>query len=101
MGDIEGYDIDYRDGFIGQGSYGSVYKASNKETGEFAAVKKIIIPSHDFESRLKSVRNEISIVQELGFKHQNILRLLTTQEEEDGPRLYIQMVTEYCTLRDL
>lgn len=51
---------------LGKGSFGSVYRAINKRTGEVVAVK--IIPVADDEA-IEDVRREVSILQECENSH--------------------------------
>ena len=53
---------------LGEGTYGIVYKAQNKETGEIVALKRIRL---DNEEEVSDIR-EISILKEL--RHPNIVR---------------------------
>lgn len=58
---------------IGEGTYGVVYKAKNKTTGQFVALKKIRLDL-DTEGVPSTAIREISLLKEL--KHPNIVRLL-------------------------
>ncbi|NXK72413.1 CDK3 kinase, partial [Amazona guildingii] len=58
---------------IGEGTYGVVYKARNKRTGQLVALKKIHLDS-DMEGVPSTAIREISLLKEL--KHPNIVRLL-------------------------
>ncbi|KAJ7316047.1 hypothetical protein JRQ81_002209 [Phrynocephalus forsythii] len=58
---------------IGEGTYGVVYKARNKETGQLVALKKIRLDS-ETEGVPSTAIREISLLKEL--KHPNIVRLL-------------------------
>ena len=55
---------------IGEGTYGVVYKARNKKTGRFAALKKIRLESEEEGVPSTAIR-EISILKEL--RHPNIV----------------------------
>lgn len=57
---------------IGEGTYGLVYKARNRHTNEFVALKKIRLESLDEGTPSTAVR-EISILKQL--QHPNIVRL--------------------------
>lgn len=57
---------------LGEGTYGIVYKAKNKETGEIVALKRIRLDSEDEGVPCTAIR-EISLLKEL--KHPNIVRL--------------------------
>ena len=56
---------------IGEGTYGVVYKAKNRLTGEFVALKKIRLEAEDEGIPSTAIR-EISILKEL--QHPNIVR---------------------------
>lgn len=57
---------------IGEGTYGVVYKAKNRTTGELVALKKIRLEAEDEGIPSTAIR-EISILKEL--QHPNIVRL--------------------------
>eukprot|EP00756_Hemistasia_phaeocysticola_P019636 Hpha_TRINITY_DN15675_c0_g2::TRINITY_DN15675_c0_g2_i1::g.98772::m.98772 len=58
---------------IGEGSYGVVYKAKDKTSGDLVALKRIRLDSEDEGLPCTAIR-EISLLKEL--KHRNIVRLL-------------------------
>ncbi|NXC18917.1 CDK3 kinase, partial [Corythaeola cristata] len=58
---------------IGEGTYGVVYKARNKRTGQVVALKKIRLDA-ETEGVPSTAIREISLLREL--KHPNIVRLL-------------------------
>ncbi|NXI48768.1 CDK3 kinase, partial [Chloroceryle aenea] len=58
---------------IGEGTYGVVYKARNKRTGQLVALKKIRLDS-EMEGVPSTAIREIALLKEL--KHPNIVRLL-------------------------
>eukprot|EP00884_Botryococcus_braunii_P009576 jgi/Botrbrau1/1861/Bobra.146_1s0049.2 len=72
---------------LGRGSYGSVYKARVRETGELVAIK--IIPLGD-ASEMEEVQREITMLQECN--HPNVVRYLGSWRRQEG--LWIAM--EYC-----
>ena len=55
---------------LGEGTYGVVYKAVNKETGEFVALKKIRLEKEDDGVPSTAIR-EISLLK--GLKHPNVV----------------------------
>lgn len=72
---------------IGSGTYGEVYKARWKATGELAAVKIINVePGDDFDI----IQQEITIMQQC--KHQNIVQYFGSYLRRD--KLWIAM--EFC-----
>ena len=56
---------------IGEGTYGVVYKAKDKKTGEFLALKKIRLEAEDEGIPSTAIR-EISLLKQL--QHPNIVR---------------------------
>jgi len=58
---------------IGEGTYGVVYKAQDKESGRYIALKKIRL-EHEDEGVPSTAIREISILKEM--QHQNIVGLL-------------------------
>jgi serine/threonine protein kinase len=56
---------------IGEGTYGVVYKAKDKQTGEFIALKKIRL-EHEDEGVPSTAIREISLLKELS--HPNVVR---------------------------
>jgi len=57
---------------IGEGTYGVVYKAKDKKTGELLALKKIRLEAEDEGIPSTAIR-EISLLKQL--QHPNIVRL--------------------------
>jgi serine/threonine protein kinase len=74
---------------LGRGTYGVVYKAQNKETGELVAIKKIKIDKDD-EGVPSTTMREISLLKHL--KHPNIVELKDVFFDEQE-KLYL--VFEY------
>ena len=56
---------------VGEGTYGVVYKAKNRETGAIIALKKIRLEQEDEGVPSTAIR-EISLLKEL--QHANIVR---------------------------
>jgi cyclin-dependent kinase len=56
---------------VGEGTYGVVYKAKNRETGDIVALKKIRLEREDEGVPSTAIR-EISLLKEL--QHPNIVR---------------------------
>ena len=92
MTEISGYDIDFSD-LLGCGSFGYIYKASDR-LGNRVAAKKIIVPmaEHQWASRFAL---ELLNVKKLN--HLNLLKLYSIGSDET--HIYIFM--EYCSLGNL
>ncbi|XP_051015248.1 cyclin-dependent kinase 3 [Acomys russatus] len=75
---------------IGEGTYGVVYKAKNKVTGQLVALKKIRLDLEDEGVPSTAIR-EISLLKEL--KHPNIVKLLDVVHR--GKKLFL--VFEFLT----
>eukprot|EP00093_Oithona_nana_P004170 04170.XXX_182385_184089_1 [CDS] Oithona nana genome sequencing. len=58
---------------IGEGTYGTVFKAKNKETQEIVALKRVRLDDDDEVGVPSSALREICLLKEL--KHKNIVRL--------------------------
>jgi serine/threonine protein kinase len=64
---------------LGEGTYGIVYRAQNKESGIMVALKRIRIDSEEEGVPCTAIR-EISLLKEL--KHPNIVKLLDVVHTE-------------------
>eukprot|EP01100_Stratorugosa_tubuloviscum_P000914 TRINITY_DN1201_c1_g1_i2.p1 TRINITY_DN1201_c1_g1~~TRINITY_DN1201_c1_g1_i2.p1 ORF type:complete len:297 (+),score=128.18 TRINITY_DN1201_c1_g1_i2:103-993(+) len=76
---------------LGEGTYGIVYKAKNRETGEVVALKRIRLESEDEGVPCTAIR-EISLLKEL--RHPNIVRLHDVIHEDKK----LTLVFEYLDL---
>ncbi|CAJ0579087.1 unnamed protein product, partial [Mesorhabditis spiculigera] len=74
---------------IGEGTYGTVFKARNKHNSEVVALKLVRLDDDD-EGVPSSALREIAILREL--KHQNVVRLYDVVHSENK----LTMVFEYC-----
>ena len=70
---------------LGRGASGRVYRAFNRETGEFCAIKEIAIKDMP-ESGLRSVQSEIELLHTL--QHERIVRCYETVRTSDHLYLY-------------
>ncbi|KAI8870121.1 protein serine/threonine kinase [Ramicandelaber brevisporus] len=66
-------------GKLGEGTYGVVYKAHNRDTGDIVALKRIRLDNEEEGVPCTAIR-EISLLKEL--KHQNIVRLYDVLHSE-------------------
>ena len=69
---------------VGEGTYGVVYKAKNRLTGELVALKKIRLEAEDEGIPSTAIR-EISILKEL--QHPNIVRCAASAARAVAPPL--------------
>jgi len=69
-------------GIVGEGSYGTVHKAKNKETGRYVAIKKFI---EDDQTTLKIAHRELRALRRL--RHENLVNMLEFTRRRK--RLYI------------
>ncbi|KAM8785203.1 cyclin-dependent kinase 3 isoform 1-T1 [Rhynchonycteris naso] len=76
---------------IGEGTYGVVYKAKNKETGQLVALKKIRLDL-ETEGVPSTAIREISLLKEL--KHPNIVRLLDVVHNEKKLYLVFEFLSQ-------
>ncbi|XP_049491651.1 cyclin-dependent kinase 3 isoform X2 [Panthera uncia] len=76
---------------IGEGTYGVVYKAKNKETGQLVALKKIRLDL-ETEGVPSTAIREISLLKEL--KHPNIVRLLDVVHSEKKLYLVFEFLSQ-------
>jgi serine/threonine protein kinase len=65
---------------LGEGTYGIVYKAQNRETGDFVALKRIRLDNEEEGVPCTAIR-EISILRDL--KHPNIVKSAACNQETD------------------
>ncbi|KAK0416842.1 hypothetical protein QR680_012714 [Steinernema hermaphroditum] len=75
---------------IGEGTYGTVYKAKNNETDEVVALKMIRLDDDDEASSAPSALREICLLKEL--RHQNIVRLHNVVHGDHK----LTLIFEYC-----
>lgn len=73
---------------LGEGSYGNVFRAKHRETGEVRAVKVISKAKIKNKDRFKM---EIDILKKLD--HPNVIKLYETFEDHK----YVYLVMEICT----
>ena len=74
---------------IGEGTYGTVFKAKNRESGEIVALKRVRLDDDD-EGVPSSALREICLLKEL--KHKNIVALYDVLHSERK----LTLVFEHC-----
>jgi len=76
---------------IGEGTYGIVYKAKDKKTGELLALKKIRLEAEDEGIPSTAIR-EISLLKQL--QHPNIVRLYDVVHTEKKLTLVFEFLDQ-------
>jgi len=61
-------------GIVGEGAYGIVYKAKNKETGEFVAIKKFKESAEEDQIVKKTTKREVKMLSVL--KDKSVVRMI-------------------------
>ncbi|KAK3750411.1 hypothetical protein QZH41_016972 [Actinostola sp. cb2023] len=80
---------------VGEGTYGTVFKAKNNETHEIVALKRVRLDDDD-EGVPSSALREISLLKEL--KHNNIVRLHDVLHSDKKLTLVLSFVTRYVEI---
>ncbi|KAK8551920.1 hypothetical protein V6N13_120350 [Hibiscus sabdariffa] len=77
---------------LGRGTYGSVYEATNRETGALCAMKEVDIIPDDPKSVecIKQLEQEIRVLRRL--KHQNIVQYYGSEIVDDHFYIYLEYV---------
>ncbi|KAL6499226.1 hypothetical protein OROHE_026254 [Orobanche hederae] len=77
---------------IGRGTFGSVYVASNRETGALCAMKEVEILPDDSNSaeRMRQLEQEIKVLSRL--KHPNIVQYFGSEIVRDKFYIYLEYV---------
>ncbi|KAL3640270.1 hypothetical protein CASFOL_015238 [Castilleja foliolosa] len=77
---------------IGRGTFGSVYVASNRETGALCAMKEVEILPDDSNSaeRMRQLEQEIKVLSRL--KHPNIVQYFGSEIVKDKFYIYLEYV---------
>ncbi|KAJ8561351.1 hypothetical protein K7X08_027541 [Anisodus acutangulus] len=77
---------------LGRGTYGSVYEATNRETGALCAMKEVDLNPDDPKSAecIKQLEQEIRVLRQL--KHQNIVQYYSSEIMEDSFCIYLEYV---------
>jgi len=86
---LDKYKYDKNKDKLGEGTYGVVFKATNTETGEIIAMKKIKLEKEDDGVPSTAIR-EISLLK--GIKHPNVVDLKEVIYEEDN----LYLIFEFC-----
>ncbi|CAG8540816.1 12466_t:CDS:2 [Dentiscutata erythropus] len=87
MGSIKNYQLSKE--CLGKGSFGSVYKALNMETGEAVAIKQVKISDLQ-KSELTFIMSEIELLKNLN--HPNIVKYKGYVKADD----YLNIILEFC-----
>ncbi|XVF36214.1 hypothetical protein REPUB_Repub19eG0039100 [Reevesia pubescens] len=77
---------------LGRGTYGSVYEATNRETGALCAMKEVDIIPDDSKSVecIKQLEQEIRVLRQL--KHRNIVQYYGSEIVDDHFYIYLEYV---------
>lgn len=77
---------------IGRGTFGSVYEATNRETGGLCAMKEVDIIPDDSKSAecIKQLEQEIKVLRSL--EHPNIVQYLGSEIVEDRFCIYLEYI---------
>ncbi|XP_075088686.1 mitogen-activated protein kinase kinase kinase 5 [Nicotiana tabacum] len=77
---------------LGRGTYGSVYEATNRETGALCAIKEVDLTPDDPKSAecIKQLEQEIRVLRQL--KHPNIVQYYGSEIMEDRFCIYLEYV---------
>lgn len=82
-------------GFLGEGSFGRVYKGKNQKTGEIVAVKCMDMKKLNDPYLLESLQKEISVMKKLTSEH--VVRMYDVQ----GDKQTTYIILEFCPDGDL
>lgn len=77
---------------IGRGTFGSVYIATNRETGALCAMKEVDVIPDDPKSAecIKQLEQEIKVLRQL--KHQNIVQYYGSEKVDDHFYIYLEYI---------
>ncbi|KAI3758987.1 hypothetical protein L6452_06560 [Arctium lappa] len=77
---------------LGRGTYGSVYEATNRETGRLCALKEVDVIPDDTKSSecIRQLEQEIKVLRNL--EHPNIVQYLGSEVVEDKFCIYLEHV---------
>ena len=93
-GDSRVYDVYDKLQFLGEGSFGSVYKVKRKNSGERVIIRALKEISKEKmclnEESSEEIRNEISVLKSLD--HPNIMKIYEFYEDKE--KMYL--ITEFC-----
>ena len=81
---------------IGQGTYGEVYRAREKKTGQIVALKKIKMANEEDGFPVTAIR-EIKLLQQL--KCENIVKLIevcSSTQRKKPEKIHFSLVFEFC-----
>lgn len=82
-------------GFLGEGSFGKVYKGKNVKTNEIVAIKCMDMSAFTDKFMLDSLKNEINVMKQL--KSDNVVKLFDVLQDNK----YTYIILEFCPDGDL
>lgn len=88
VGELSHTDFENKE-LLGEGSFGKVYKAAYKKTGDIYAIKVVSKDRMKNGNYLKQIRNEIMIMEKLD--HPNIVKLVTFHESDTFIYLVLEL----------
>lgn len=79
---------------IGEGTYGKVYKAKDKVSGDIVALKKTRLEMEE-EGVPSTTLREVSLLRMLG-QSNHVVKLLTQEHTDENGKPVLYLVFEYC-----
>ncbi|XP_029635741.1 cyclin-dependent kinase 4-like isoform X1 [Octopus sinensis] len=80
---------------IGRGAYGTVYKARDRKSGQYVAMKQIPLPNSKEGVPTSAIREIAALRRMENFEHENIVRFLDVIVNDSGGRTYLTLLFEY------
>lgn len=79
-------------GFLGEGSYGKVFKGKNAKTGEPVAVKCMDMSAFNDKFMKDALHNEIEVMRAL--KSDNVVRMFHVESTKDTTYIILELCAE-------